>query len=56
MGDKTLAFVNKALEYSKQNPKVVPLFLDVTEFENDVQSVTNINKGVNPLAAAGRKA
>ncbi|NOU18403.1 MAG: hypothetical protein HOO91_12675 [Bacteroidales bacterium] len=49
MGDKTLAFVSKALEYSKQNPKVVPPFLDVAEFEKDVQAVTNINKVLIPL-------
>ena len=49
MGDKTLAFVNKALEYSKQNSKVVPSFLDVAEFEKDVQAVININKVLIPL-------
>jgi len=49
MGDKTLAFVNKALEYSKQNSKVVPSFLDVAEFEKDVQAVTNINRVLIPL-------
>jgi hypothetical protein len=26
MGDKTLAFVQKALEYAQQNPKLTPIF------------------------------
>ena len=49
MGDKTLAFVNKTLEYAKQNPKVVPSFLDLTEFEKDALVVTNIKKVLIPL-------
>ncbi len=49
MGDKTIAFVTKTLEYAKQNPQVVPSFLDVTEFEKDVVAVTNLNKVLIPL-------
>jgi len=49
MGDKTLAFVNKTLEYGKQNPQVVPSFLDIGEFEKDVQAVINLNKVLIPL-------
>lgn len=49
MGDKTLAFVSKALEYSKQNPQVVPSFLDVAEFEKDVMAVNSLNKVLIPL-------
>ncbi|SDD27997.1 hypothetical protein [Williamwhitmania taraxaci] len=43
MGDKTLAFVTKGLDYAKQNPTIVPPFLDVTQFENEVNVVTDLS-------------
>ncbi|MGE0076273.1 MAG: hypothetical protein AB7S48_00275 [Bacteroidales bacterium] len=49
MGDRTLAFVSKALEYTKQNPQVVPNFMEVAEFEKDVTAVTALNKVLIPL-------
>lgn len=49
MGDKTLAFVTKALEYAKQNPTLVPSFLNVAEFEKDVNAVTQLNNLLRPL-------
>lgn len=49
MGDKTVAFVSKNLEYSKQNPRVVPGFLDMVEFEKDVVAVTELKKVLIPL-------
>lgn len=49
MGDKSLSFVTKALEYAKQNPQVVPPFVDVNEFEIDLNAVTNLKKVLIPL-------
>ncbi|SDC27952.1 hypothetical protein [Williamwhitmania taraxaci] len=49
MGDKTLAFVTKTLEYAKQNPSVVPAFLNVAEFENNVTTVNNLSRMQKPL-------
>ena len=49
MGDKTVAFVNKTLEYAKQNPRVVPAFLDMVEFEKDVIAVNDFRKVLIPL-------
>jgi len=49
MGDKTVAFVNKNLEYAKQNPRVVPGFLDMVEFEKDVVAATDLRKVLIPL-------
>ncbi|HZK95439.1 MAG TPA: hypothetical protein VFC67_14620 [Prolixibacteraceae bacterium] len=49
MGDKTVAFVSKNLEYAKQNPRVVPGFLDMGEFEKDVIAVTELRKVLIPL-------
>ncbi|PZF73483.1 hypothetical protein [Taibaiella soli] len=36
MGDKTLAFVDKALEYARQNPNLVPQYVDIPEAEKDL--------------------
>lgn len=49
MGDKTLAFVTKSLEYAKQNPGVVPPFLNIPEFEKDVNAATSMSKILRPL-------
>lgn len=43
MGDKSLAFVNKACEYAKQNPALVPVFLDIAEFEKDVALANSLS-------------
>ena len=55
MGDKTLAFVNKAFEYAYQNPKIVPSFLDLTEFGKDAAAVTNLKKVLIPLEQLSEK-
>lgn len=49
MGDRTLAFVSKALEYTKQNSQIVPSFMEVAEFEKDVIAVTALSKVLIPL-------
>jgi hypothetical protein len=35
MGEKTLSFVEKAHEFAKQNPGLVPPFLDMAAFDTD---------------------
>ena len=37
MGDKSLAFVEKAHDYAVDNPSLVPSFLDMADFEKDWQ-------------------
>ena len=49
MGDRTVAFVSKSLEYAKLNPRVVPSFLDLSEFEKDVNATTDLRKVFLPL-------
>jgi hypothetical protein len=49
MGDKSVAFVTKALEYAAANPSLVPAFLDVTEFDKDIKVITELLKVVRPL-------
>ena len=44
MGDKSFAFVSKAFEYAAQNPKVVPAFLDMAEFEKDTVGTAELKK------------
>lgn len=37
MGDKSVAFVTKALELAVQNPALVPAYLDIAEAKKDFQ-------------------
>ena len=49
MGNKTVSFVNKSLEYAKQNPRVIPDFLNMEEFSKDAEAVTRLFKVITPL-------
>jgi hypothetical protein len=52
MGDKTLAFVNKTLEYATQNPSLVPNYVDLAEARKDnklTADVYGIFQQVNTL-------
>ena len=49
MGDKTVSFVKKALEYCTLNSEIVPAFLDVNAFKVDVQAVESIRAICQPL-------
>ncbi len=42
MGDKSLAFVSKALELAVQNPALCPGYLDVTAFDIDMTDATGL--------------
>jgi hypothetical protein len=55
MGDKTVAFVQKALEYGQQNRELVPNFLDLGAMATDakaVQTLRELAQGLNPIAEA----
>ncbi len=55
MGDKTLAFVQKALEYAEANPTLVPAYLDIAEAKKDFalsQDLNLILKQVSTLQRA----
>ncbi len=49
VGDKTVAFIMKALEYAQTTPTFVPTFLSVTEFAKDVKIITDLLKVFRPL-------
>jgi hypothetical protein len=50
MGDKTIAFVQKACKHCEQNPDIVPSFLDVEELKNDIDAFEQIRMLYAPLA------
>jgi hypothetical protein len=55
MGDKTSAFVQKALEYGQQYPDLVPSYLDLQAFAIDVQAIVLLREmaqGLVPLTDA----
>ena len=55
MGDKTVAFVQKAFEYGQQNKDLVPSFLDMTALATDIKSVQTLRElaqTLNPVADA----
>ncbi len=42
MGDKTIAFVSKTLEYATQNPLLVPNYIDLAEAKKDNKLASDI--------------
>jgi hypothetical protein len=54
MGDKSYAFVFKALEFAKQYPEYAGL-IDVAEFEKDVNAVSLLREFYVPLSQLTKK-
>jgi len=55
LGDKSIAFVEKALEYASNNPALVPSYLDLGEANKDLKlskDLNNILKQVSTLQRA----
>ena len=55
LGDKSLAFVEKSLEYASSNPTLVPTYLDLPEAKRDLklaQDLGNILKQISTLQRA----
>jgi hypothetical protein len=50
MSDKSIAFVNKALNYAGSNPEFVPPFLDLAEMKKDIDAVEVLNGIAKSLA------
>lgn len=49
MGDRTIPFVDKSLDYSKTNYQLVPPFLNVMEFDKDMVLVDQLTQMERPL-------
>ena len=55
MGDKSLAFVQKAQEYAGLHPDLVPSFVDVAEMKKDIDAVIalqTIYRALNEIHSA----
>ena len=55
MGDKSLAFVQKAQEYAGLHPELVPSFVDVAEMKKDIDAVMalqTIYRALNEIHSA----
>lgn len=46
MGDKTIAFVKKAIELAKNNPDLLPSYIDAAEMEKDY----NLSRDLSAIA------
>lgn len=44
MSDRSVPFVEKVMDYAKENPQLGPAYLEVNELEIDVQSVRDLNQ------------
>lgn len=49
MGDKSIPFVEKVIEYTKSNPKFITEFMDVKALENDFKSVLELSNLLRPI-------
>jgi hypothetical protein len=48
-GDKTFAFVSSCLDYAKTNPSLVPMYLEIDEFEKDMAAVSDLLRVLRPI-------
>lgn len=49
MGDKTLSFVQKALQYAQANPSLVPPYVNITELKKDLQLSEDLTSVLQPI-------
>lgn len=49
MGDKTVSFVQKAAQYARAYPSLVPSYIDVDALERDIQVVDQLGQLFHPL-------
>ena len=49
MGDKTIAFVNKALDYAQTQPQFAPTYMNTKELANDVEVVDGLTRIEQPV-------
>ncbi|MCX7610738.1 MAG: hypothetical protein N2043_04005 [Ignavibacterium sp.] len=55
MGDKTVAFVQKALELAQQNPNLVPPYLDTNELKRDFELAIKLRTIFNAVSRLSEK-
>lgn len=50
IGDKSVPFVDKTVQYSQSNPEFLPAFIDAAEFKKDFDAFITLNNILRPLA------
>jgi hypothetical protein len=50
LGEKSISYVDKTVQYSESNPEFLPAFVDVAEFKKDFEAFTILNSFLRPLA------
>jgi hypothetical protein len=51
MSDKTVPFVEKALEYAQANPQFAPAYMSVPELKIDLAAVNDLTQVIRPVEA-----
>jgi hypothetical protein len=49
MGDRTIPFVDKVIEYASAQPEFVPAYMNLPELRNDFNGVSTLNQMYRPL-------
>ncbi len=49
MGDKTLAFTTKTLDYANSKPEYIPSFMDANEFKVDMEAISELRPIFNSV-------
>lgn len=49
MGDKSIPFVEKVIEYTESEPEFVPPYMNAVELKNDFAAFTALNQVFRPL-------
>jgi hypothetical protein len=55
LGEKTLEFVEKSLQYAQANPALCPAFLNLSDFETDMKDVQRLWAPLNKAEQAFRE-
>ncbi|MBI2721559.1 MAG: hypothetical protein HYX39_05240 [Bacteroidetes bacterium] len=50
MGDKSLSFVNKALQYAEANASLVPPYINIVELKKDLKLTEDLTSILQPLS------
>lgn len=54
-GDKSMGFVEKALEFGKQRPDLLPTYFSLEEMEKDMKARTDLRKLLSPVKSLTEK-
>ncbi|MGI8468092.1 MAG: hypothetical protein ACR2N3_06525 [Pyrinomonadaceae bacterium] len=50
LGEKSISYVNKIVQYAANNPEFLPAYIDAAEFKKDYEAFTVLNGFLRPLA------